>query len=247
MKRQNIFLIPFFFIAFLVGCSNTKEGAYDAKAIAAMDKLSSTIGELKSCSYSLSTDVTHSTTSGKPAEHRESDVYMKGPNKLYVFTKETGNRKGYYYNGSEIALFRFDKKTYEVLPAPDNTIAMITEAHDKYGVDFPAADFFYPSLTDDMMEHFDTIVDAGTAKIDGVLCKEINAISAKMNVFVSIDAATNLPKRLEIYYLGDEKGKSYVITFSNFISNPVLEDKIFNFAPPKEASKTTLLTQKLDN
>lgn len=247
MKRQNLLLIPFFFVAFLVGCSKAKEGAYDSKAIESIDKLSHTIGNLKSCSYSLSTDITQATASGKPAEHRESDVYMKGPNKMHVFTKEPGNRKGYYYNGSEIALFRFDKNTYESVKAPDNTIETIAQVSEKYGVDFPAADFFYPTLTDDMIEHFDTIVDAGTAKIDGVLCKEINGINAKMNVFVSIEEATNLPKRLEIYYLGEEKGKSYVITFSNFKSNPDLTDAIFNFLPPKNATKTALLTKKLDN
>lgn len=247
MKKQKLFLAYLFFVGFLISCNDTKEGAYDSKAIESIDKLSETIGKLDACSYSLITDITHSTASGKPAVHKENDVYMKGPNKMYVFNKEPGNRKGYYYNGKEIALFRFDQNTYETKQAPDNTIATITEVHDKYGVDFPAADFFYPTLTDDMIRDFDTIASVGTSKIEGVLCNEINARNAKMNVFIAIEKTTNLPKKLEIYYLGKEKGKSYTITFVDFKSNPTLEDNLFNFTPPADAVKTDFLTKKMDN
>lgn len=247
MKKKKILYIPLLLAVFLISCNDAKKGAYDTNAIASIDKLTETIGKLDACSYSLVTNITHSDSSQLPAEHRENDVYLKGPNKLHVYTKEVGNRKGYYYNGSTLSLFRFDKNTYETLKAPKNTIETITAVHDKYGIDFPAADFFYPTLTDDMIREFDTIADLGKKKIDGVECLEINAKNAKMNVFVSIDAATNLPKRLEIYYLGKEKGKSYEITFIDFKTNPTLEDKIFEFTPPATAVKTDLLTQKLDN
>ena len=247
MRKQKLFLVNLFFTACLVGCGNSKEGAYDSNAITTIDKLAQTIGKLDACSYSLITNITQSETSGLPAEHKQSDVYMKGSNKMYIFSKNEEGRKGYYYNGSELSLFRFDKNTYETLKAPDNTIATITAVHDKYGIDFPAADFFYPTLTDDMMRDFDTIATVGKIKIEGIVCNEINAKNAKMNVFISIDETTNLPKRLEIYYLGDEKGKSYEITFLDFKSNPVLEDKLFDFTPPANAVKTNLLTKKIDD
>jgi len=247
MKKYKLIFGSLLAIALFYGCSDTKEGLYDPKAISTIDKLSETIGKLKSCSYSLSTDITYSASSGKPALHKDSDVYMKGPSKMYIYTKEPGSRKGYYYNGSELALFRFDNNTYETAKAPDNTIATITAVHDKYGVDFPAADFFYPTLTDDLIHDFDTIVATKSTKIGGVDCQEINAVNAKANVFISIEKATNLPKKLEIYYLGKEKGKSYTITFIDFKTNPVLEDKLFNFIPPATAVKTELLTKKLED
>ncbi len=247
MNIQKRLLTLLFFVGFLVSCNESKKGLYDENAIASIDKLSETIGKLDACSYSLVTNITHSETSGKTAEHKESDVYLKGPNKLYIYTKNDGLRKGYYYNGSEVAVFRFDDDTYEVLKAPDNTIATITAVHDKYGVDFPASDFFYPTLTDDMIHDFDTIVSVGKIKIEDVMCNEINAKNAKMNVFISIDEATNLPKKLEIYYLGNEKGKSYQITFLDFKSNPALEDQLFDFTPPTNAVKTDLLTKNLNN
>lgn len=247
MKKLKLLFVCLSTTLLLIGCDETKEGLYDENAIASIDKLSETIGKLDACSYSLVTNITHSEASGEAPEHKEVDVYLKGPNKMYIYSKKEGERKGYFYNGSEVAVFRFDEDTYEILKAPDNTIATITAVHEKYGVDFPASDFFYPTLTDDMIHDFDTIVQMDDIKIDGNICKEINAKNAKMNVFVSIDASTNLPKRLEIYYLGDEKGKSYEITFLDFISNPVLEDKLFEFTPPANAIKTDLLTKKIDN
>lgn len=247
MKKSRLLFAGIFATMLLVSCKDdTKEGLYDEKAIASIDKLTVTIGELESCSYSLITNITHSDASGEAPEHKENDVYMKGNNKMYVFNKSDGHRKAYFYNGSEVAVFRFDEDTYEIVKAPETTMATITAIHDKYGVDFPASDFFYPTLTDDMLHDFDTIVSVGKIKIEGTMCDEINAKNAKMNVFVSIDEATNLPKRLEIYYLGEEKGKSYEITFLDFKSNPVLEDNLFEFTPPANAVKTDLLTLKSD-
>jgi hypothetical protein len=247
LKNTKLLFLSFIIVAVFAGCSSTTKGVYDPKALSAMDSLGVTIGNLTSCSFALSTNISYSDSGKIKWKHKQSDVYMRGPDKMYIYTADETSRKGYYYSGSDLALFNFDDLTYEVVKAPSNIMTTIDSVHKTFGIDFPASDFFFPTLTGDMINDFDSIYVSGSSKIEGIACKEINASSAKMNAFISIDELTNLPKRLEIYYLGDKKGESYAITFSNWITNPVLPDQMFSFAPPPNAVKTSLFINKTNN
>jgi len=246
LKSKQPLLLALLLVALLVGCNNSKKGAYDPKALNAIDSLGTTIGNLTSCSFALVNNIGHADTAKGMLSRKQSKVYMRGPDKMYIYTEDDSTRKGYYYNGGHLALFNFDDLSYDTIKAPSNIVAAIDSVNKTFGIDFPAADFFYPTLTTDMLNDFDTIAVTGSTTIDGVKCKEINAISPSKNVFISIDELTNLPKRLEIYYLGDKKGESYSITFSNWKTNPVLPDELFNFAPPANAVKSSLFINKTD-
>jgi hypothetical protein len=246
LKNKHLLLLPLLLVAFLVSCNKSKKGAYDPKALSAIDSLGVTIGNLNSCSFSLSTNIGHHDSGKVRMSYILSQVYMRGPDKMYIYSVDSSSRKGYYYNGSKLSLYSFDDQKYETIKAPSQIIEVIDSVHKTFGIDFPASDFFYPTLTTDLMNDFDTIAVSGSTSIDGLTCKEINAISAEKNVFISIDESTNLPKRLEIYYLGDKKGESYSITFYNWKTNPVLPDLLFSFAPPPSAIKSSLFVNKTD-
>ncbi len=221
-------------------CSTDADKYLEEEAINALDSTTETIGKLTSCSVSISNTSEEFEDGTLQTHTRQSDIYLREGNKLHIYTVADGERKGFWYNGSELSVFRFDEAVYDVTAAPKTTLAMIDSVNKTFKVDFPAVDVFYPTLTDDVITNFDTVLYLGTREVDGILCKEINALSKTMDVYLLTDSATNLPVQLEIYGRGDKKGESYVANYSLWKLNPNLPDEMFKFSPPSNATKASI-------
>jgi hypothetical protein len=111
---------------------------------------------------------------------------------------------------------------------------MIETMHENFDFVFPAADFFYPSLTDDMIEQFDSITFLGKKEVHGEECYHILAFNDKLNVQMWIsNKSFLLPKHFIVTYK-EKSNIQYESTFSNWSINPTVPDSAFSFlAPPK--------------
>ncbi len=220
---------------FFVSCTSNS-GKYDDRAIESLDNLSETIGNLNSCSYTLATIVSKENTSEFSNEH---DVYMRGPDKMYIHTNGTKGEKGFWYDGSNFAYFSYNKNTYDTISAPGNIIAAIDQLHHKFGIDFPAADFFYPSFTDDIINNFSEVLYMGDNNIDGVDCIHIEAVNKAEILQIWIEKETNLPHKMIIGQINNS-GSNYEAVFSNWRVNPNLPDILFEFEPPTNSTRKKL-------
>jgi len=219
----------------LASCSsNPKE--YDSRAIASFDKMSETIGGLTSCSYTLNTFI--SKKSGEQ-NMNENDIYMRGPDKMYVHSIGTKGERSYWYDGNRMSFFKYNKNTYDTVLVSGNIIQAIDFLHHKYGIDFPATDFFYPTFTDDMINNFDEISFYGEEKIDGVDCVVSQLLNDKTLVQIWIEKNTNLPHKLIINNTRDSL-IYYEAVFSNWKENPGLPDVLFEFEPPLNSTRVEL-------
>ncbi len=236
MKIDSKYLIAVAILACCWGCGENNKKVYDASAIQELDKLTETIGNLTSCSFTLNSQL----VSSDGTSDRQSDVYFGGENKMYIFSDRNDIRRGFWYDGSKLSVFDFDNKGYDEVNAPRTIMETIDSVHNRYGIDFPAADFFYPTFTDDLMAQFDAIVLNGSKAIDGADCHEIFASNKNLEVFIYIDKSTKLPKQFEIYHLDEKKGNSFVATFSNWKENPNLSANMFKFSPPSNATKSSI-------
>lgn len=245
MKKKFRFSIVAFSIIVLFSCSSNKEGMYEEEAINALDSLSEVIGQLKSCSFTLNASTNRFDNKKVEPIRTTHEIYMGGANELYYYSTNKKGRIGHWYDGEELAVFNFDSDEYDVMDAPSTLIETINLFHKDFKITFPAADFFYPTLTDDIIAICDTVVVVGTKTIDDVECDEINATNENLDIYILIEKATKLPKALAIYHLGDNKGQFYMSIFSNWKQNPDLPDSMFKFAPPENAIKKSVLTSKI--
>ena len=140
------------------------------------------------------------------------------------------------------ALYSFiDENNYITLEAPESTLEMIDKMHLDYNFNFPAADFFYPSFTDDMLEQFSTIKYLGSEFINGEECHRIMATNDEINVQLWLSNGTYLlPKRFVIIYK-NKSNLQYQSTFSNWSLNPNTPNSIFGFLPPPNAKLISIL------
>ncbi|WP_299777229.1 DUF2092 domain-containing protein [uncultured Formosa sp.] len=217
----------------------------DIDAVMLFDQMGEAIGELSAVSFHLST-ITEVLDGDKKIENKynECDVKMVGPDKLSVKQHSKDKHSAYYYNGKIITYYSFNENNYITVDAPDNIIDMIDFMHDNFSMDFPAADFFYPTFTDDIIENFNNISYIGLDLLGGEECNiaQIENENVIVKIWIS-DEAHTLPKQFEITYKKKDNLK-YKATFSDWQLNPEINDNVFDFTPPASARLISVLMAK---
>ncbi len=239
---KNLFLSLFLSIVSLGLLA--QELKTDEGAVMILDRMSDVIGDLNSCSFTLtsSVDVTDHDF-GVIKSNGISDVFLAGPNKMNVQLNGDKGHRGFWYNGSQFAYYSYDENNYAMVETPPTIMETIDYMNDSYGIEFPAADFFYPTFTDDILKNFSELRYLGEKRVNGQPCFHILAAnnSMRVQIWVSEDSF-NLPVKFVINY-NDENHMQYEASFSNWQINPVLPMAMFEFSPPPEAAEITILSK----
>ena len=113
-------------------------------------------------------------------------------------------------------------------------------------IDFPAADFFYPTLTDDIINNYDQVLSMDDEIIDNVDCALIEASNDIETVHIWIEKSTYLPYKM-IITKNEGVNNFYEAVFSNWKINPTLPDILFEFSPPANATRIKLKVKNQKN
>jgi hypothetical protein len=216
---------------------------HDPAALQILDRMSAVIGELGSCRFTVNVwrDV-NDPDLGLVTHFIVNEVYMRGPNKMLVDSKSDGDHRGYWYDGKTITYYSYDENNYAAIKAPATIMETIDAINRDYGIDFPAADFFYPAFTDDLIANSEKIVFLGKKNIEGRDCFHILAKFKTMGVQLWIaNDSLNLPVKYSIVYYDQQNAPRYEATFSDWQINPALPAAIFEFVPPPAAAPIRLV------
>jgi hypothetical protein len=240
MMRKQLFLVLMALLPYVNYGQESKK--IDSTAIFILDKMSDLIGDLESVTINITTSIDKLNDSGNiETYYSTSNVSMVGPDKLIAKTNGDNGNNGYWYDGKYLSYYSYDENNYLTLEASDNIISMIDTMHVRFDFKFPAADFFYPSFTDDILEAFDTIKFMGKKTIDGEECYQIMALNNDMNVQLWVSSETHfLPKKMMIIYK-KKNNLHYTTTFNNWLLNPKIPETLFDFLPPPNAKLISIL------
>lgn len=241
MKRS--FLLITIALSYCFSYSQTDK-QIDSAAVFILDKMSDIIGDLEAVSFKVESSVDDFDINKNIITHyRSSTVSMVGPDKLVAVTKGDKGNYGFWYDGYYMSYYSYDENNYVTLEAPDNIITMIDSMHVAYGFKFPAADFFYPSFTDDLIQDFDSIEFKGKRTINNQDCFYITAVSQNLNLQLWIsDGALQLPKKF-ILIFKNEDNKQYEATFNNWNLNPNIPSSVFDFVPPPNSKLISIMAK----
>lgn len=242
MRKIIIFLL-LFLPALAV---KAQEKNYDTVALVILDRMSDVIGELSSCSYVLDVGTDRQDSTLTITSYSREEVSMVGPNKMFVNARGTKGHRAFFYNGSKLTYYSFEENNYASVDAPPTILETIDSIHAHYDIDFPAADFFYPSFTDDLLNNFDYIDYLGIEKVNAVECFHIVVKGKDMEVQLWIaNDATSLPVKFIINYNNPSKDvKRYEATFSDWKLNPNIPESVFEFPQPPNARQVHLMPVK---
>lgn len=216
----------------------------DSIAILIIDRMSDVIGDLQSCSFHLSSANDVADTFGLIKKFANYEVYMSGPDKMLINAHGWRGHRQFMYNGAELAYYSFDENNYGVIPVPDNIVGMMDSVHSMYDIDFPAADFFYPAFTDDLLEDSDTLLYLGMEQIEDKEYFHILASSKERTFQFWIDNdAYNLPAKFVVTDKTKPGNPQYLAAFSDWKINAEFPDAMFNFQPPPNATELHLMSK----
>ncbi len=216
----------------------------DPIAILLLDRMSSVIGEMNACYFKMSTayDVPDNSFFaplpgiGLVKHFDEHEVYMTGPDKMLINSNGDKGHRGFWYSGELFAYYSYKENNYSYIEAPGNIIDVIHTLHANYDLEFPAADFFYPTFVDDLMQNSTRIAYLGTSSVNGVQCFHIAAKGRdKSTQFWISDDARTLPVKFVVHYLDHPERPQYEATFSEWDINPEIPATFYEFVPPPTA------------
>lgn len=238
--KKSLFLLSILLSSYLGFSQNDR--TIDSTAVFILDKMSDIIGDLSSVTFDVNTSMDKLDPSNTLIKYySKSTITFYGPDKLLVRTEGSRGKSGVWYDGQYFTYYNYDENNYVTLEAPDTTIDMIDQMHLNYDFTFPAADFFYPNFTDDILEHFNTIKFLGKKTIDKEECYHILASNDIMDVQIWVSNKTYLlPKHFVIAYK-KESNRQYESTFSNWSLNPDIPGAVFNFLTPPTAKLINIL------
>ena len=170
---------------------------------------------------------------------------MAGPNKMLVNAYGHKGHRQFMYNGTQFAYYSFDEHNYGLIPAPPTIIKTFDSLSENYDLEFPAADFFYPALTDDLLTHSDSLHFYGIEKIGDKEYFHVIAFNPETTIqFWVNNDAYNLPARYAITYKKQPNNPQYFASFSDWEINPRLPEAMFDFVPPPGAAKLRIQSKK---
>lgn len=222
---------------------SAQEEKYDLVAIMILDHMSDVIGDLTSASFTVQSSIDADDPDvGFNTHFSESQVYFDGPDKMLAYVDGDKGKRGFWYNGTRLIYYSFDENNYAAISTPPTTIETIDTVNKSYGIDFPAADFFYPTFTDDLMSQSDQIIFNGKKTVAGKECFQIISKSNAMTIQIWIaNDALNLPVKYLISRHDKGTSTQYEGTFSNWQINPVLPASMFEFIPPPKARAISIM------
>lgn len=212
-------------------------------AVAILDKMSAIIGQLSSCSVNIRSNYdVNSKELGLIKHSDEQQLFLHGPNQLLLKSEGDQGSRDFYFDGKTLSYYSMDKNQYGQIEAPVNVIEMIDTVNKLYGIEFPGADFFYPTFVDDILSESKTVVYLGLTKVDGKECYHIaGATQDKTYQFWISDDAFSLPMKMVIIYTNKDMHPQFEATLSDWQVNPSLPDALFTFTIPHRARKVKLI------
>ena len=205
----------------------------DSVAVYLLDRMADIIGELEAVSFSLEIATDRMDDEQKIETHYSTcHVSMQGPDKMVFQRFGNKDKQGFWFNGTYASLYSFRENNYVTIESPGNIIEMIDDLHSRFDFQFPAADFFYPSFTDDILTDFNTLEYLGKTQVDGEDCFYIRATNENMHFQLWISSSNwNLPKRSILIQKGKQNLR-FESVFKDWDINPNLPNTIFEFLPP---------------
>jgi hypothetical protein len=236
-------LVIFLSGVFIAGHLEGQTRRIDTVAVAILDKMSAMIGELSSCSVNIRSNYDVSSKELGLIKHSdEQQLFLHGPNQLLLKSEGDQGSRDFYFDGKALTYYSMDKNQYGQIDAPMNVVEMIDTVNKMYGIEFPAADFFYPTFVDDILSDSKTLVYLGLTKVDNKECYHIAGTTPdKTFQFWITDDAFTLPIKMVIIYTNKQEHPQYEAMLSDWQVNPSLPDALFSFTVPHRARKVKLI------
>jgi hypothetical protein len=214
----------------------------DSTAIYLLDKMSYVIGDLNSFSVEVSTTYDVNVKElGLVKNSNRHNIIVGSPYTMSWLSEGDKGHKRFCYSNEQLHYYSFDNNNYGTLEAPGTIMNMIKLVHENYGIEIPGVDFWYPSITDDLIADYPNIYFMGVTEVNKMKCFHIVASNKDLSIQIWLsDDVYLLPKKMVVTYLNETNSPQYEAVYSNWKLNELFPESIFDYVAPPGANEITI-------
>jgi len=227
------------------GKAKPATNAVDPGSIQALKDMGTYLATLKR--FRVSTEVTGERVlaNGQKLQHMATaDIDVSRPNKLRARMHSARAEREFFYDGKVATLYTPAQKYYSTVEFAETLGGLIDRLEEKYGVQLPLADLFRWGTPAAQFDKIESAMNAGQDFIDKDLCDQYAFRQGKIDWQIWIAAGSKpLPRKIVITNRADE-ARPQSVTLIDWNLNAAFTDSVFNFTPPKGASKVEIVLRK---
>ena len=207
-------------------------------AIEALKTMGAYLRTLKSFTVRAETTTDEVLDSGQKLQFAGSfEMRAKMPDRLRLDLKSDRKQRSLYYNGKTVTQYAPRLNYYGSVAAPGTVRETLSAAATKYDLSVPLADLFFWGTDQAGIEDIKSAIYIGPSQVGGLECDHYAYRQEGTDWQLWIRSGkTPLPCKLVITTMDMPSQPQHTTTLRWDLNAPV-DDKTFNFAPPKGAKK----------
>ena len=171
-----------------------------------------------------------------------ASLTMQRPNRLRAERRGEIVDQIFFYDGKSLTLYNPGQRFYATVAAPGTLEAMLDYARDSLDVVAPAGDLLYGNAFDILMDGVTSGFVVGKGIVEGVACTHLAFRGADVDWQIWIQEGRQpLPRKYVITSRDIPGSPEFVVVMSKWNLAPKLAGQMFEFAPPKDATKVDFL------
>ncbi len=172
---------------------------------------------------------------------RTIELQVRRPNRFHAEVRSTRRNRGLYYDGTTITLLNRAQSFYGSIPAPATLDEALDVACERFGITMPLEDIMVSDPYQSAIRKVTSGTYLGPVTVLGVACEHLAFSLGKVDWQIWIEqGAVPTPRKIVITYKDEEGTPEYTAIFSHWDFQTKLSDFLFNFEPPKGASKISV-------
>ncbi|HIK44734.1 MAG TPA: DUF2092 domain-containing protein [Leptolyngbyaceae cyanobacterium M65_K2018_010] len=196
------------------------------------------IDEANAFTVEVQTEVDELSPRGQKIQYASTiGLAVRGNNRMYVYEVGDLRDRTLWFNGDTFTVLDRDLGHYVVVDTPNNIADAILFLEDT-GVVFPLSDFVTGSFYEGVTTNIQTGDYLGLHQVGDQLCHHLAFTQANVDWQIWIaDGFEIVPCKLLITYKNLPESPQYTAYFGEWVFEPRLPDRLFNFVPPAGTSQ----------
>jgi len=212
----------------------------DPEAVAVLKKATTYLSGLKTLSVKGRGTLEVVLTTGQKLQFdHDVTLALQRPDKLRAVRKGEVADQVFVYDGKTLTLYSPEQKFYATKEAPPTLEGMLDFARDTLDIVAPAADFLYAKAFDLLMEDMTAgFVVSRNSWFDGRSCTHVAFRKPGVDVQLWVDNGEKpLVHKYVLTTTDMVANPQYILVLSGWETNPKIDGNVFQFVPPKDASR----------
>jgi len=226
--------------ACLVSGSTARAQSEDSDPAAILEGMARYLAGLSSFAMTQQTTFDVVQSDGRKLEFGESRrVAVRRPDRARIDgERRDGARRGFRFDGQQIAVFDLDENVYAAVPKPGSLDAAIDYFLEDLDMRLPLAELLSSDLPRVMADHMSDVLYVTASTVKGVPCHQLSARGDGVDLQIWIERGdTPLPRRLVITYKAEPGQPQFRADLTDWLLAPELKDDVFDFEAAEGAER----------